>query len=126
MPNTISKYINIRGSIAGTSLTSRELEVLIEDLLKTTGLQQDFEFLSNVQDDRTHFGQLKVLHKDSNIVCVLNFSTGAMFLQSEKATKIIRDYMSLHPMCKLFSSIVLIRNSCNDFFSNRQTVDRIC
>lgn len=71
-----------------------------------TGLQQDFEFLKRIQANRVHCEQLIVLHKESDIRCVLNFTVHSELLRSKQATKIIGDYMILHPMCKLIVFII--------------------
>lgn len=84
-------------------MTAQELQAIIENLLKTTGLQQDFEFVEHVQANRVQCEHLVVLHIESNIRCALNFTTHSVFHQSKQATEIIQKYMTLHPMCKFHS-----------------------
>lgn len=78
-----------------------DLLTLVENLLKTTGLQQDFEFLDHTQANRVQCELLNVLHKESNIKCTLKFTIKSVLLQSDHAANIIRNYMSVHPMCKV-------------------------
>lgn len=76
------------------------MQALFEILLKTTVLQQHFEFIGHTEANRVQDVQTKILHRKSGIECVLQFDTESTFQQSEQATKIISDYMDLHPMCK--------------------------
>lgn len=86
-----------------TPAISRALQTSFENFLKTTSLQQHFEFVGYSKANRAQSMRSIILHKASRIECVLQFDTKSAFLQLEQTTKIIRDYMSLHPMCKFIS-----------------------
>lgn len=69
----------------------------LEDSLKTTGLQQDFDLLGSIDANRVVKNQMRIMHKKSRIQCVLLFDRDSSV---EKASKILSDYMTLNPICK--------------------------
>lgn len=69
----------------------------LEDSLKTSGLQQDFDLLGSIDANRVVKNQMQTMHKKSRIQCVLLFDRDSSV---EKASKILSDYMTLNPICK--------------------------
>lgn len=85
---------------AGSISASNAIKTTFANSLGTSGLERDFDFLCHIKPNRVQFGQLKVLHKKSNIQCVLKFEDAQHKSRYSKQTKIIRAYMDLHPICK--------------------------
>lgn len=70
----------------------------VQESLKISGLQQDFDLLGKISANRAQSQQLKLLHKESRIECLLQFDGGDS--KVEESSEIIRIYMNLHPICK--------------------------
>lgn len=87
--------------------STRALQISFENLLKTTDLKQDFEFLCNIKANRVQSDRIKVLHKKSGIKCSIQFTSEKEKLRYLKKTQIIQDYMTLHPMCKTIPSLIM-------------------
>lgn len=68
--------------------------------IKRTGQLQDFDFLCRTKENRVQCAQLKFLHKKSGIPCSIELSQRSNIYRVQLASKIIRDYISLHPMCE--------------------------
>lgn len=70
---------------------------MLEDSLKTSTLKEDFEILSKVNSNRVQSSQLKIFHKKSRMICVLqNEDNGTL----ETSSEMIRNFMTLNPICK--------------------------
>lgn len=75
---------------------------MLEDSLKTSDLKEDFEILSKESANRVQNSQLKIFHKKSRLICVMqNDNNGTLELPSQ----MIRNYMTLNPICKSFHFI---------------------
>lgn len=69
----------------------------MEDSLKTSGLQRDFELLGTIETNRVQKQQLKIVHKKSGIHCVLRFDSKSTVML---ASKLVHDFLALNPICK--------------------------
>lgn len=103
MVRIISQNIHVNFNFitdgSNSSLTPASLLRSLEESLKTSGLQQDFELLSSINASQAPRKQIKILHKKSRIRCVLLFDNQSTV---ELATKVISDYMTQFPICKFF------------------------
>lgn len=95
--DTIFYSTGIMGQAPGFLRTSFEHE------LKTSEMKQDFEFQGQVKANRVQMDRLKIVHRSSNIECLIEFRTESSLQHAEQTSKIIADYMILHPMCTLIS-----------------------
>lgn len=75
------------------------LAASIEESIKTTCLLQEFKFIGKMIANRVRNEQLIVLHKKSNIQCMIEFNTKSTLERMQKASEIIQDYINLHPIC---------------------------
>lgn len=70
----------------------------MQDSLKTSGLQRDFELVGSIETNRVQDRQLKIVHKKSGIHCLLRFDSNSTVVL---ASKLVRDFLALNPICKL-------------------------
>lgn len=79
---------------------SKVLFETCENAVKMSGtssvLQQQFEFMVRTSANRVQKQQLKIVHKQSRIVCTLLFDSSSVL---EMASEKIRQFTSLNPMC---------------------------
>lgn len=95
--------------IDSTGPPPSSVQSAFENSFQTSGLQQDFEFLGRVPANRVRKEQLELIHKLSNITCMLLFNTESEWHICEQTRKLIYDIFALCPMCKLGKFIVFVR-----------------
>lgn len=82
----------------GSNQQPDTLLIAVQKSLKTSGLQQDFDFSGKVCANRVRSQLLILIHRESRIECLLQFDAGDS--KVEESSEIIRMYMNLHPLCK--------------------------
>lgn len=88
---------------------------IYESSLNLLSLKQDFELLDKVRANRVHTQQLKILHRTSQIQCVLQFESNS---KVNRSSEIIHKYMIFNPVCKqLAAYIKALLNVINDIAS---------
>lgn len=71
--------------------------------LNLVSLKQDFELLDKVRANRVRTQQLKILHKTSQIQCVLQFESNSTV---NRSSEIIHKYMTFNPVCKQLAAYI--------------------
>lgn len=85
-------------------LYSAELSGPLQRILQTAFANEvktikDFEYGSHVEANRVRMDQLKIVHRNSRIECLVESCTVSSLHHIEKASKIIVNYMNIHQMC---------------------------
>lgn len=89
---------------SGASPTNHSLLLtIVKNDLNTSGIEQDFEFEGQINANRVHMDQLKIVHRNSRIECLVELRPESSLKRVKKTSQIIVDYMGFHPMCKWFA-----------------------
>ncbi|XP_031626105.1 uncharacterized protein LOC116342572 [Contarinia nasturtii] len=90
-----------------------------EKMMKTCSAQNDFEILENISGNRVQRKRLQFLHKQSRILCWLQFSSN---FELAKSNQVIRDYIRRDPACYyLIAYIRSWQNILNDIAAKENT-----
>lgn len=81
---------------------STNLFQMLEDSINTSAIKEDFEMLNKVNANRVQNKQLKVIHKKSRIICVLQCDNSSLL---QISSEMIRHFMILSPVCRSLYTI---------------------